>query len=67
MAKFLLRRGAQINAQNNLGNTVLHYCHEYKNTSLFEYMESKGADSSILNAERCSCYEGLKMENIDDI
>ena len=67
MAKFLLRRGGNINQQNNLGCTVLHYCHEYKNESLFEYMKSKGADDSLVNADGCTCYEGLKKDAVDDI
>jgi len=67
MAKFLLRRGAQINQQNLLGNTVLHYCHAYNNNSLFDYMKSKGADDSITNADGCTAYEGLKKDDVDDI
>ena len=67
MAKFLLRRGATINSQNNLGNTLLHYLHEYKNDSLFEYMKQKGADDSFVNADGCTCYEGLKKDAVDNI
>ena len=67
MAKFLLRRGATVNSQNNLGNTLLHYLHEYKNDSLFEYMKQKGADDSFVNADGCTCYEGLKKDKVDEI
>ncbi|GMI06083.1 hypothetical protein TrLO_g2301 [Triparma laevis f. longispina] len=67
MSKFLLRRGATINQQNNLGNTLLHYLHEYKNDSLFEYMKQKGADDSFVNADGCTCYEGLKKDAVDNI
>jgi len=67
MAKFLLRRGANINAQNNTGNTLLHYLHEYKNLSLAEYMKNKGCDDSFVNADGCTCYEGLKKDQVDMI
>jgi ankyrin repeat protein len=29
LVKLLLRHGADINAQNNAGNTALHFCHMY--------------------------------------
>ncbi|KAL7540827.1 hypothetical protein ACHAXR_011085 [Thalassiosira sp. AJA248-18] len=59
LAKFLLRRGANRNAQNNGGNSALHYLYEYKHTSLAEYLIRKGADDSIKNGEGLTVYEGL--------
>ena len=41
MAKFLLRRGANINMQSLTGNTPLHYCYAYSNNLLGEYLKSK--------------------------
>ena len=67
MAKFLLRRGATINAQNNLGNTLLHYLHEYGKVELFDYMKAKGCNDSFVNADGCTCYEGLKKDAVDNI
>merc|ERR1711871_1721844 len=55
IAKFLLRRGAKLNYQNLNGNTCLHYCYEYKLDELAEYMKSKGADDSLLNADGLTC------------
>ena len=65
MCKFLLRRGAYINAQNQSGNTGLHYLYEYKKNDLAEYLLQKGADDSYLNAEGLTCYEGVSGNNID--
>jgi len=30
-------------------------------------MKSKGADDSLVNADGCTCYEGLKKDAVDDI
>jgi len=62
MCKFLLRRGANINLQSLVGNTVLHYCYAYSQFELGEYLKNKGADDSILNADEMTCYEGLNEE-----
>ena len=67
MAKFLLRRGANIRTQNNVGNSVLHHCHIYSHNDLAEYLLSKGADDSLINAEGCTCYEGLNQDEVNDI
>ena len=63
--KILLRRNAAINAQNNAGNSVLHYCFEYGHEKLGHYLMRKGADDSILNAVDHRCYEGLDRDKID--
>ena len=65
MCKFLLRRGAHINAQNHAGNTGLHYLYEYGHTDLADYLLQKGADDSFLNAEGLTCYEGVSRTNLD--
>lgn len=64
MVKFLLRRGADINAQNMNGCTVLHYCHAYSHVGLADYLISRGADDSIVNLDGLTCYEGLAYEDI---
>jgi ankyrin repeat protein len=58
MVKFLLRRGATMNAQNHSGNSALHFCIMHKHTELASYLQSKGADDSLLNAQGLTCYEG---------
>ncbi len=65
MCKFLLRRGAYINAQNHAGNTGLHYLFEYGHVDLAEYIRQKGADDTYLNAEGLTCFEGVKRSNLD--
>jgi hypothetical protein len=67
MCKFLLRRGAKINMQNLVGNTVLHYCYAYSHYNLADYLKSKGADDSILNGEGLTCYEGLDRDVLEEI
>ncbi len=66
MVKFLLRRGANINASNHAGNTCLHYLYEYGHDELAKYLIRKGADDSLLNAEGFTCYEGTNANFLDD-
>ncbi|KAJ1445763.1 ankyrin repeat-containing domain protein, partial [Pelagophyceae sp. CCMP2097] len=63
VCKVLLRRGANVNAQNALGNTALHYCNEYGYAALASYLVDKGADDAQLNANGLTCYEGLSNED----
>ena len=65
IAKMLLRAGADIHAQNDAGCSVLHYCYEYGKSELAQYLQSKGADDSLLNAEGLTPYEGLKKARIE--
>lgn len=62
LCKFLLRRGANINAQSRIGNTSMHYCHAYSHKELAAYLKSKGADDSLLNFNGLTCYEGLSAD-----
>lgn len=41
MCKYLLRRGANINAQSLSGQTALHYCYAYSHHDLGEYLKSR--------------------------
>eukprot|EP01083_Nonionella_stella_P064614 168610_1 len=59
ICKLLLRFGANINAQNDRGNTGLHYCFAYGYGPLGEYLLSKSADDSIENAYSLNCYHGI--------
>lgn len=67
IAKLMLRRGAAINKQNLTGQTVLHYSHSYGFMELFQYLMSKGADDSLRNADGLTCYEGLDMNDVQQI
>ena len=62
IVKVLLRRDADINFQNQAGNTPLHFCYAYGFLALAEYLQSKGADPEILNNRHMSCYEGLGFD-----
>lgn len=59
MMKTLLKRGCDINGQNNKGQTALHFCFAYGYTDLAEWLISKGADDQLRNVFGLSCYEGL--------
>ena len=65
LIKSCLRRGSDINAVNNRGNTPLHYCYEYGHVSIGEYLISKGANTSITNNEGLTPFEGLRRERLD--
>jgi ankyrin repeat protein len=68
ICKLLLRRGADVNAQNYMGNTALHYLMTYNHSpALAEYMIQRGADDSLLNYDGLTCYEGLSKEDVDDM
>ena len=56
--KMALKYGGDINAQNNGGNTALHFCMKYGfGETLGQYLISKGADVNIRNNEGRLCTE----------
>lgn len=67
ISKLCLRRGADINTQNLNGQTVLHYCMAYGFDALAEYFMNKGADDSLVNADGLTCYEGLSLEDVQNL
>ena len=67
IAKFCLRKGANINQPNLAGNTPLHFCFAYGFEDLGEYLMDKGGDDSVVNADGLTCYEGLNMESVEQI
>ena len=58
--KLALRWRANINLQNNQGQTPLHYLFTYKYENLAAYLISKGNDDSIQNEFGYTCYDGLR-------
>jgi hypothetical protein len=62
VAKYLLRRGSDINATNFKGNGPLHFAFGYGYDELGEYLLSKGADASLVNEAGHTCYEFNKMD-----
>lgn len=67
IAKLCLRRGADINTQNLNGQTLLHYCMAYGHDQLSEYLMSKGCRDDVLNCDGLTCYEGLSLNNLDNM
>jgi ankyrin repeat protein len=55
--KCILRQGNNMNAQNNHGNTPLHFLEMYGFRDLSAYIKSKGADDSLINKDGLTCYE----------
>ena len=62
VAKYLLRRGANINHQNFKGNTPLHFAFGYRYDDLGKYLLSKGANSELTNEDGLTCYEFQRMD-----
>jgi len=64
LLKLLLRRGANVNLQNNKGNTPLHYCYAYGYGDLGkEYLvEKAGAHTHIRNHEGLTAEEGIRKQ-----
>lgn len=60
MLELLITRNADINHQNVLGNTALHYALAYDTEgTIAEYLIEKGADDTIENKVGLTCYDGL--------
>lgn len=60
IAKLLLRTFAEMNAQNDKGDTAMHLCYKFNYKELGEYLKSKGADDTIRNTRGQTCYEAKK-------
>ena len=57
----LLDRRANINHQNNLGNTPLHYAMAYEPEGVLgEYLIGRGSDDMIENNEGLTPYDGIE-------
>ena len=62
LTRAMLKRGADINAQNRRGQTPLHYCFAFGHLELGDYLISKGADDTVANCYGLTAYEGLVPE-----
>jgi CheY-like chemotaxis protein/pimeloyl-ACP methyl ester carboxylesterase len=63
LAQLLLRKGANVDHQNALGNTALHYAMAYKFTDLAAWLvdpEKGGASEEVRNIHDLDPYEGLE-------
>lgn len=66
MIKVCLRWGANLNGQNNEGQTALHFLFNYHYQELGAYLISKGADDTICNHFGYNCYEQLRPDNKEE-
>jgi alpha-beta hydrolase superfamily lysophospholipase len=61
VCEMLLDRRANINHQNNLGNTPLHYAMAYEPEGVLgEYLIGRGSDDMIENNEGLTPYDGIE-------
>ena len=60
IVKLALRYGAQINMQNSMGNTALHFSSEYKYINVSNYLIQKGADPNLINLRGIKAKDGIK-------
>jgi hypothetical protein len=59
LVKMCIRRGCNVDIQNLMGQTGLHFAFGYGYDDLGNYMVSKGANDAIMNGDKLTCYEGL--------
>jgi hypothetical protein len=64
ICKELLRKGADMDARNDKGNTALHFCFAYGFGELGEYLVEKGADDTIANSDGVAPREGLTKDSV---
>ena len=62
LAKLALRRGADINSSNLVGNTPLHFCYKFGHIKLGAYLITKGADKMSKNLVGQTC-ENIRQLN----
>lgn len=60
IAKLIIKSGGNIDAQNERGNTGLHYLFAYGYTDIAEYFIGKGADEHVRNAAGLNAREGIR-------
>jgi len=61
LCKMLHNRGADLNTQNRLGQTALHFAFAFGYTELGKWLVKKGANTNLKNSNGMTCYEGLSQ------
>lgn len=59
ICKALHNRGADLDTQNRLGQTALHFAFAFGYTELGKWLVQKGANTNVKNANGMTCYQGL--------
>lgn len=57
IAEMLIKYGADVNGQDSIGNTALHYAVERRDHRLIQLLMCRGADDTIVNKEGKTPYE----------
>merc|ERR1711998_278696 len=65
IVKLLLRNRADINGENDQGNTPLHLAMEFNYKKVADYLVEKGAKTNIRNKKGRTAYEMEGMEDPD--
>ena len=63
----LVEHGADLKCANKKGNTPLHYCFAYNFDDLGKFLISQGADEFAVNLDGLTCYEGLSLEDLNNM
>ena len=62
ICKALHNRGADLDTQNRLGQTALHFAFAFGYTELGKWLVQKGANPNLKNANGMTCYQGLSPQ-----
>jgi hypothetical protein len=57
IVRILCRKGIHINAQNNKGDTAMHFARYYDYDEIFRYLRQQRADDALRNLAGETCYE----------
>ncbi len=59
ICKLLIKEGANVNTQNYLGNTPLHYTIASNSSDISDLFIENGANETIKNKRRLTCWQGI--------
>ena len=65
--KWLVQKGANIDAQNLKGNTSLHLAMIFQNYEIIDYLLRNGANERLLNDQNLTPWECLQLYSINKV